>query len=113
MRTDQGWYVLDFEGEPSRPLEERQRPHLGAERRSRDAALAPLRLPQFALGERAESDPALLQLAQAWEDRNRSAFLRGYKDCKGIEDLLPPEAARPGSGPGGVRGGQGAVRAGL
>jgi maltokinase len=25
MRTDSGWYVLDFEGEPNRPLEERQR----------------------------------------------------------------------------------------
>ena len=26
MRTDAGWYVLDFEGEPARPLEERERP---------------------------------------------------------------------------------------
>ncbi len=26
MRSDNGWYVLDFEGEPNRPLEERQRP---------------------------------------------------------------------------------------
>ena len=25
MRTDAGWYVLDFEGEPARPLEERRR----------------------------------------------------------------------------------------
>ena len=45
---------------------------------------------QFAVGERAESDPELLQpFAQAWEDRNRAAFVRGYKDCKGTEDLLP------------------------
>ena len=41
------------------------------------------------MGERAESEPELLQpFAQAWEDRNRSAFVRGYKDCKGTEDLL-------------------------
>jgi maltokinase len=26
MRTDTGWYVLDFEGEPARPMEERLRP---------------------------------------------------------------------------------------
>jgi maltokinase len=26
MRTDAGWFVLDFEGEPDRPLEERRRP---------------------------------------------------------------------------------------
>ena len=26
MRTDVGWFVLDFEGEPARPLEERRRP---------------------------------------------------------------------------------------
>ena len=26
LRTDTGWYVTDFEGEPARPLEERTRP---------------------------------------------------------------------------------------
>ena len=26
MRTDSGWYVLDFEGEPARPIDERRRP---------------------------------------------------------------------------------------
>ena len=26
LRTDAGWFVLDFEGEPARPLEERTRP---------------------------------------------------------------------------------------
>ena len=47
---------------------------------------------RFALRERAEYDPALLeQLARAWEDRNGAAFLRGYYETKGIEDLLPVE----------------------
>ena len=91
MRSDNGWYVLDFEGEPNRPLEERQRPisvlkDVAGMLRSLQYAS------RFALRERAESDPALLeQLARAWEDRNGAAFLRGYYETKGIEDLLPPE----------------------
>jgi maltokinase len=91
MRSDNGWYVLDFEGEPNRPLEERQRPvsvlkDVAGMLRSLQYAS------RYALRERAESDPALLeQLARAWEDRNGAAFLRGYYETKGIEDLLPPE----------------------
>ncbi len=91
MRSDNGWYVLDFEGEPNRPLEERQRPvsvlkDVAGMLRSLQYAS------RFALRERAESDPAVLeQLARAWEDRNGAAFLRGYYETKGIEDLLPPE----------------------
>jgi maltokinase len=90
MRTDAGWYVLDFEGEPSRPLGERQRPtsvlkDVAGMLRSLNYAA------RFAVGERAESDPELLEpFAQAWEDRNRSAFVQGYKECRGTEDLLPP-----------------------
>ena len=89
MRSDNGWYVLDFEGEPNRPLEERQRPtsvlkDVAGMLRSLQYAS------RFALRERAESDPAVLeQRARAWEDRNGAAFLRGYYETKGIEDLLP------------------------
>jgi len=94
MRSDTGWYVLDFEGEPSRPLEERQRPTsvlkdvAGMLRSLHYAA-------HFALRERDEIDPADLgPLARAWEDRNGAAFLQGYYDTKWIEDLLPPAADR-------------------
>lgn len=90
MRTDAGWYVLDFEGEPSRSLEERQR-HTSVLKDVAGMLRSLNYASQFAVGERAESDPELLQpFAQAWEDRNRSAFVRGYKECKGTEDLLPP-----------------------
>jgi maltokinase len=90
MRTDLGWYVLDFEGEPSRPLEERQR-HTSVLKDVAGMLRSLNYASQFAVGERAESDPELLQpFARAWEDRNRAAFVRGYKDCKGTEDLLPP-----------------------
>ncbi len=93
MRSDNGWYVLDFEGEPNRPLPERQRPtsvlkDVAGMLRSLQYAS------RFALRERAENDPALLeQLARAWEDRNGAAFLRAYYDTKGIEDLLPADGA--------------------
>ena len=90
MRTDAGWYVLDFEGEPNRPLEERLRPtsvlkDVAGMLRSLQYA------PQFVLWERADSElPVLDEAARAWQRRNCNAFLTGYYDCKGIEQVLPP-----------------------
>ena len=89
LRTDAGWFVLDFEGEPARPLEERQRPtspykDVGGMLRSLHYAT------QFAIAER---DPLFIEgiaeLAGAWEARNRAAFLEGYLGVEGIEALLP------------------------
>jgi maltokinase len=90
MRTDSGWYVLDFEGEPNRPLEERSRPtsvmrDVAGMLRSLDYAA------RFALGERAEGPASYLEpLRDAWLERNSAAFLRGYYETKGIDELLPP-----------------------
>ncbi|HEV2808926.1 MAG TPA: phosphotransferase [Acidimicrobiales bacterium] len=93
MRTDAGWYVLDFEGEPDRPLEERRRP------------TSPLRdvaglvrsfhyAPQVALGEwGTEVDDELLALGEAWEHRNRVAFLAGYLGTEGVGEILPGDDA--------------------
>jgi maltokinase len=91
MRTDAGWYVLDFEGEPNRPLEERLSPTsamkdvAGMLRSFHYAAY-------FAIAERGTEvavSPELGGLAQAWEERNREAFMRGYMGHEGIADLLP------------------------
>jgi maltokinase len=91
MRADNGWYVLDFEGEPNRPLEERQR-HTSVLKDVAGMLRSLQYASRYALRERAESEPTLLeQLARAWEDRNGAAFLRGYYDTKGIDDLLPTE----------------------
>ena len=79
MRTDSGWALLDFEGEPVRPLSERT------------ALMSPLRdvagmLRSFdyaarsLLMERPQSSatPALNVRAEEWADRNRAAFCEGY-----------------------------------
>lgn len=89
MRTDAGWFVLDFEGEPARPLEERRRPSAAL----RDVA-GILRSFHYAsavgLREYGHADPELEDLASAWERHNRERFLEGYLSAEGIEDVLPP-----------------------
>lgn len=89
MRTDTGWFVLDFEGEPARPLEERRQPtspmkDVGGMLRSFQYAA------QAVLTERdvLEHDE-LLPLGVAWERRNQGAFLAGYFGTEGIDALLP------------------------
>jgi len=85
MRTDAGWYILDFEGEPARPLAERRRPSSPL----RDVA-GMLRSFHYA------SEVALLErdsdfedVAAAWEARNRQAFLDGYLPEAAKGDVLP------------------------
>jgi maltokinase len=92
MRTDNGWYVLDFEGEPARPLSERLLPtsplkDVAGMLRSLDyAARAGLRESSVP---GAEGDAK----ASRWEDHNRSAFLAGYLAVDGVGDLLPAAGA--------------------
>jgi maltokinase len=88
LRTDAGWYVLDFEGEPARSLEERRRPSSPL----KDVA-GMLRSFHYASAvARTERDEyALGDLAAAWEDRNRQAFLRGYLRAAGPGGILPPD----------------------
>jgi maltokinase len=85
MRTDAGWFVLDFEGEPARTLEERRRPTSPL----RDVAgmLRSLHYASIAgLAEREE-----VSVAMAWEERNRQAFLDGYLAAAGKGDVLPSD----------------------
>jgi maltokinase len=88
LRTDAGWYVLDFEGEPARPLEERRRPTSAL----KDVA-GMLRSFHYASAvARTERDAEELdELAAAWEERNREAFLRGYLRAAGPGGVLPPD----------------------
>ena len=90
LRTDAGWFVLDFEGEPARPLEERTRPSsplkdVAGMLRSLSYA------PAVALSYQ-EDD--LSRLGRAWESRNRDCFLDGYlRKAVEREPILPTDPA--------------------
>ena len=89
LRTDTGWYVLDFEGEPRIPISERRKPSSPL----RDVA-GMLRSFHYAaevalLERHEEPDDDLRRLAEAWVERNRAAYLDGYLATDGIDDLLP------------------------
>jgi len=95
MRTDLGWYVLDFEGEPARPLEERLAP--ASPYKDVTGMLRSLHYAsRHALVERAVDDwVEMLPAAEAWEAHNRQAFLDGYSSCPRIGELLPDPASSP------------------
>ncbi len=87
IQADAGWIVLDFEGEPARRRADRYthssplRDVAGMRRSFHYAAAAGL----------ADwgGDGELADLARAWEDLNRTAFLTGYFRTDGIDALLP------------------------
>jgi len=89
MWTDTGWYVLDFEGEPARSLEQRLEPSsplkdvTGMLRSFQYASRA-------ALGDRNDDEVAALEpVAAAWERHNRTAFVNAYRATSGIHALVP------------------------
>ncbi len=88
VRTDTGWYVLDFEGEPARTLEERRSPTSPL----KDVA-GMLRSFHYASAvARTERDGEELdELASAWERRNCDAFLRGYMRVAVAGGVLPAD----------------------
>jgi maltokinase len=79
LRHESRWYVLDFEGEPARPIAERV------------ALSSPLRdvagmLRSFAYA------VAVGGHAPEWERSARDAFLGGYRATPGVDELLPADA---------------------
>ena len=91
LRTETGWVILDFEGEPATPL---------AQRRARSSPLRDvagmLRSFDYAARHQLLTHPDKEQLnvaARDWVKRNDAAFCRGYAEAGGMdpaasEDLL-------------------------
>jgi maltokinase len=89
LLADAGWFVLDFEGEPVRPVAER----LVASSPLRDVA-GMVRSFHYAartgLAERGRDvDAELVDLSAAWEARAVEAYLAGYSHVEGVDELLP------------------------
>jgi maltokinase len=87
MRTPTAWVLLDFEGEPAKPLAERRAlssplRDVAAMLRSFDYAAHHL-LATIASGAGTEIDPLLVERGREWARRNRDAFCAGYAEESG------------------------------
>ena len=95
-RTDVGWFVIDFSPGGPQGASPAVVSSTGPVYRSPLADVAAMLWSFHHVAEVAaiERDPSgrlhLTDLAEAWETRNRSAFLAGYLATPGIEELVPP-----------------------
>lgn len=93
VRTEVGWMVADFRGDPGRPLEERRTTGSPLQ----DVAGLVHSFSRVARAATRERSPREREraggLGDAWARRNRWSFIDGYMSVRGVQELLPSEPA--------------------